>query len=115
MKSYHLSREAHYRRRHYRAKCIVFCVAAFLCSFQGNARQMLSDTALSDVLLSGTVRDAATGELLDAANVVVLRGNRAVTFTISNEKGEFIIPLNVSPDTLVLSVSMISTASSSAL
>ncbi|SFK66316.1 CarboxypepD_reg-like domain-containing protein [Porphyromonadaceae bacterium KH3CP3RA] len=73
-----------------------FCVGAFFCSFRGNAQHTLS----------GTIRDAETGELLDAANVVVLRGQRTVAFAISNEKGAFFIPLSVSPDTLTLSVSM---------
>lgn len=76
--------------------CFFFCVATLLCPFQGNAQHKLS----------GTVSDAVTGELLDAANVVVLRGERTVAFTISNEKGEFSIPLAASPDTLMLSVSM---------
>lgn len=126
MKNYHLSREAYYRRRHcrrshYHAKHTIaegtiarsalsfcrqiryffFCLVAFLCSFQGNAQQVLSGT-----VLSGTVSDAGSGELLDAASVVVLRGERAVAFTISSENGEFVIPLVISPDTLVLSVSM---------
>lgn len=83
-----------------------FGVAAFFCCFQGNARQTLSGTTFADALLSGVVCDAGTGELLDAANVVVLRDDRAVAFTITDEKGEFVIPLDVSPDTLILSVSM---------
>lgn len=76
-----------------------FCVAAFLCPLRGNARHTPSDT-----LLSGRVCDAATGKPLDAANVVVLRGDRAVAFAITDEKGTFSIPLNLSPDTLMLSV-----------
>ncbi|MEA5127400.1 MAG: carboxypeptidase-like regulatory domain-containing protein [Proteiniphilum sp.] len=76
-------------------------MAAFLFPFQGSAQQTHSGT-----VLSGKVSDAGTGELLDAANVVVLRGDRTVAFAITNEKGEFSIPLNVSPDTLTLSVSM---------
>lgn len=78
-----------------RILCLI-CVGAFCCLFQANAQHTLS----------GTVRDAETGELLDAANVVVLRGQRTVAFSISNDEGGFSIPLNVSPDTLILSASM---------
>ncbi|WP_352423437.1 carboxypeptidase-like regulatory domain-containing protein [Proteiniphilum sp.] len=74
--------------------------------FQGNAQHNHSGASHSETVLSGKVSDAGTGELLDAANVVVLRGDRTVAFAITNEKGTFSIPLNVSPDTLTLSVSM---------
>jgi hypothetical protein len=72
------------------------CVWALVVSFRGGARHTLS----------GTVSDAATGELLETAAVAVLRGGRMVAFALSNEKGDFVIPLDVSPDTLTLSVSM---------
>lgn len=74
-----------------------FCAWAFFFTFQTNAQRTLS----------GTVKDAETGVPLDAANIVVLRGARAAGFTITDEKGEFSIPLTLSPDTLTLAVSML--------
>ncbi|HBK33063.1 MAG TPA: hypothetical protein DDZ78_15795, partial [Porphyromonadaceae bacterium] len=72
------------------------CVGAFSCCFRGNAQHTLS----------GTVRDAETGEPLDAAAALVLKGGQTIAFSFSNEKGEFSVPLNISPDTLTLSVSL---------
>lgn len=80
----------------YRQILYLFILGAFFNCFEGNAQQRLS----------GTVKDAGTGKLLDAANIMVLRGQRTVAFTISNEKGEFSIPLNTSSDTLTLLVSL---------
>ncbi len=85
----------------YRQILCLIILWVFFSSFRGNAQRTLS----------GTVNDAATGQLLDAANVVVLRGDRTVAFTTSNEKGEFLIPLNVPADTLILSVSSMGYAS----
>lgn len=74
--------------------------------FQGNAQRNYSGASHSETVLSGRVSDVVTGKPLDAANVVVLRGDRTVAFAISSENGEFSIGLNVPPDTLTLSVSM---------
>lgn len=62
-------------------------------------------SANAQIQLSGIVKDAETGERLDAANVVVQNGQKTVNFSMTNEQGEFQVMLKTAPDSLTLHIS----------
>lgn len=64
-------------------------------------------SGVAQIKLTGTVKDAETGAPLDGTNVVVLRGGRAVSFSITNGEGTFSLPIELPADTLILYVSML--------
>lgn len=82
------------KQKHYFLLC-AWVICGFL--FAANAQRTLR----------GTVKDAETGAPVDGANVVVLRGERATEFTLTNERGEFSFSPSAELDTLTLSVSML--------
>lgn len=73
------------------------------------AFQLLSFHALAQTEIKGLVKDAKTGEPIEMATVKLLKGEsqKLINYTLSNEKGEFLIRHGSAIDSLTLSVHLL--------
>lgn len=71
--------------------------------------QLFPLSAQQPTEIRGIVRDAKTGEPIEMATVKLLRGEREklVNYTLSNEKGEFLIRRAAAGDSLMIAVTLL--------